>query len=121
VHWLGQLADTAPLLPQLDALVAPSVAAEAAPRTIAEAQAAGCAVVASAVGGVGELVRDGNTGVLVPPGDAAALQRALETLLADAAGRRELVANARRQAEQQYTMAAFVRRCESVFARVAGP
>jgi glycosyltransferase involved in cell wall biosynthesis len=42
-------------------------------------------VVATAVGGVGRLVRDGVNGLLVPPGDAAALARAVERLLADPA------------------------------------
>ena len=61
-------------------------------RAIAEAQAAGTAVVASAIGGTPELITDGDTGLLVPAGDAAALAytydfedqiQAVETVLAD--------------------------------------
>jgi glycosyltransferase involved in cell wall biosynthesis len=48
-----------------------------------EAQACGCPVVAGAFGGVPSVVQDGRTGVLTPPGDAAAFADALRGLLAD--------------------------------------
>jgi glycosyltransferase involved in cell wall biosynthesis len=56
----------------------------------AEAMAHACPVVASAVGGLRDLVVDGETGILVPPGDVAALRAALERLLADGELRRRL-------------------------------
>ncbi len=56
----------------------------------AEAMAHGRAVVASAVGGFLDLVEDGETGILVPPGDVAALREALRRLLADAELRRRM-------------------------------
>jgi glycosyltransferase involved in cell wall biosynthesis len=56
----------------------------------AEAMAHGRPVVASAVGGLLDLVVDGETGILVPPGDVAALRAALERLLGDPALRRRL-------------------------------
>ncbi len=58
--------------------------AENLPLTIIEAMACGIPVVASDVGGIGELVLDGQTGSLVPAGDTAALASAVSTLLADA-------------------------------------
>lgn len=61
----------------------------------AEAMAHGRPVVASAVGGLAELVVDGGTGLLVPPGDPAALRAAIEQLLADAELRRRLGAAGR--------------------------
>jgi glycosyltransferase involved in cell wall biosynthesis len=61
----------------------------------AEAMAHGRPVVASAVGGLLDLVDDGETGLLVPPRDPAALRAALERLLADPALRRRLGAAAR--------------------------
>jgi glycosyltransferase involved in cell wall biosynthesis len=61
----------------------------------AEAMAHGRAVVASDVGGLRDLVVDGETGLVVPPGDIAALRAALERLLADRELRQRLGANAR--------------------------
>jgi len=63
--------------------------------TCAEAMAHGRPVVASAVGGLRDLVADEETGLLVPPGDVAALRAALERLLADPALRRRLGTAAR--------------------------
>ena len=56
---------------------------EGCPLSVLEAMAAGVPVVATAVGGVPEIVADGETGLLTPRGDAQALARALETVLAD--------------------------------------
>ncbi len=66
----------------------------------AEAMAHRRPVVASAVGGLLDLVADGETGLLVPPGDVAALRAALERLLADPDLRRRLGAAARERAER---------------------
>jgi len=65
-----------------DASVLPS-AWENFPHTVVEALAVGCPVIATAVGGVPEVVRDGENGLLVPPGDAAALAIALERFFGD--------------------------------------
>jgi glycosyltransferase involved in cell wall biosynthesis len=63
---------------------------EGAPMAVIEAMAAGLPVVATAVGGVPELVVDGVTGLLTPPGDAAALVAALTALAGDPQRRRRL-------------------------------
>ena len=60
------------------------------PNVIAEAQSQGLACVATRVSAIPELVRDGQTGILVPENDAEALARALESLVADPARRRAL-------------------------------
>lgn len=109
VHFLGHRDDVPELVSQLDAVIVPSVAPESAPRAIAEAQAAGRAVVASRIGGVPELVEDGRTGLLVPPGDAAALAAVLQSLAADASARQRLGAAARTAAERDYRLAAMAR------------
>ena len=67
----------------------------------AEAMASGRPVVASAVGGLLDLVEDGETGLLVPPGDVERLRAALQHLLEDAALRRKLGAAGRRRAAEQ--------------------
>ncbi|TIX74973.1 MAG: glycosyltransferase family 4 protein, partial [Mesorhizobium sp.] len=61
--------------------VLPSVGPEACATVIMEAMASGKAVVATGVGGMPDLVDHGETGLLVPPGDAHALSDAMQTLL----------------------------------------
>ena len=69
----------------------------------AEAMAHGRPVVASAVGGLLDLVVDGETGLLVPPRDPPALRRALERLLGDADLRRRLGAAARERIRRRFS------------------
>ncbi len=60
----------------------PSVGPESSPTVIMEAMSTGCPVIASRIGGIGDLVIEGETGLLVEPGDGAALRQAMESLLA---------------------------------------
>jgi glycosyltransferase involved in cell wall biosynthesis len=78
----GHIDDPTPFLRSATIYVHPS-RHEMQPLAILEAMAAGLPVVASRAGGIPDLVRDGETGVLVPPGDAVALADALERLLGD--------------------------------------
>jgi glycosyltransferase involved in cell wall biosynthesis len=64
-----------------DVIAVPSTEPDPLPGAAIEAAAAGCAVVASAHGGLPEIIRDGETGRLVPPRDAAALARTIRELL----------------------------------------
>ena len=82
VRWLGRRDDVADLLAAADVVVLPSLW-EARSLTAQEALRAGRPLVATAVGGVPELVRDG--AVLVPPNDPAGLARAVRRLLDDPA------------------------------------
>ncbi len=77
---------------------------EALPLAIIEAMASRCAVVATRVGAVSELIEDGISGLLVPPGDAVSLRRAIEVLLRDETLRARLGENARRRYEQYFTV-----------------
>ena len=63
---------------------------EGLPRVIPQAMAAGLPIVATAIDGNAEAVVDGETGVLVPPGDPAALGSALAALLRDPTRAREM-------------------------------
>jgi glycosyltransferase involved in cell wall biosynthesis len=70
-----------PALGSLDVLVVPSLWYEGSPAIIREAFAAGVPVIASRIGALPEMVRDGVDGLLFPPGDTAALYDILHTLL----------------------------------------
>lgn len=78
-----------------DIVAVPSTAPDPLPGAAIEAAAAGCAVVASAHGGLPEIIRGGETGLLVPPGDAWALADAVRRLLDHPAERERLGAAAR--------------------------
>ena len=77
---------------------------EGMPVSLMEAAACGVPVVATRVGGVPELVEDGVTGLLTPPGDAHALASALDRCLRDARLRSRLGAAARARAEERFTV-----------------
>jgi glycosyltransferase involved in cell wall biosynthesis len=89
VQFAGYRDDIPQVLAELDVFVLPS-RYEALPYSLLEAMAAGCAVVASDIGGNRDLLVDGETGLLVPAGDPHALAEVLGGLLAgpDAAARR---------------------------------
>lgn len=93
-HFLGRRDDVPQLLADATVAVVPSVWAEAFGLTVIEAMAARVAVIATRTGGIPELVDDGVTGLLVPPGAPAELADALERLLGDAALRTRLVERA---------------------------
>jgi glycosyltransferase involved in cell wall biosynthesis len=94
VHFLPWRNDARAVMRQCDMLLAPS-RIEGLGTAVIEAQAEGVPVVASAAGGLPELVRNGETGLLVPVEDAAALARAVESVLTDPAAARARAAHAR--------------------------
>ncbi|PLX44846.1 MAG: glycosyl transferase, partial [Hyphomicrobiales bacterium] len=93
---------------------------EGSPNVIIEAMAAGLPVAATAVGGVPELVSDGKTGLLTPPGDEKALAAALMRLLEDGDLRRAMGEAGRRRALDEFSIEAMVRRTEQVLLAARG-
>jgi len=104
VRLAGERNDVAELLAAADLFVLSS-RSEGLPLSILEAMAAGLPVVASSVGGVPELVVDGETGLLVPPDDPHALAAAIERLLDDSALRRRLGAAGRTRVWEHFDLA----------------
>jgi glycosyltransferase involved in cell wall biosynthesis len=85
------------------------------PTVFMEALATGRPVVSCPVSGIPELVRDGETGLLVPPNDAAALADAVVRLAADAALRLRLGRQGRALVERQHDERANARRLLALF------
>jgi glycosyltransferase involved in cell wall biosynthesis len=89
--------------------------AEVQPLSLMEALACGLPAVASAVGGIPDVVRDGETGCLVPPGDADALAEAVQRLLDDLEGRRRMSVAAALDAHSRFSHADHVERYLQVY------
>ncbi len=107
--WLpGERTDVPELLRAMDVFVLPSLG-EGVSNTILEAMASGLPVIATRVGGNPELVEEGVTGRLVPPGDPEALARALLEYLDDPARLAREGRAARARVEARFSMGAMVR------------
>jgi glycosyltransferase involved in cell wall biosynthesis len=98
--------------------VLPSICLDACPTTVLEAMASGRPVVATTTGGIVDMIVDGETGLLVPPGDEHKLAEAVARLLNDADLRVRLAAGARERV-QRFAASAVVERLEAVYAQVA--
>lgn len=101
----------------MDVFVLPS-RTEALSNSLMEAMASGCACAASSVGGNPELIEDGETGILFPPGDAQALAAALGRLLDDAALRARLVARAVRTVQMRFSAEKAANRMAEIYTEI---
>lgn len=114
VVFTGFRLDVPELLSEVTASVHPSLS-EGLPNAVLESMAAGVPVVATRIGGTPEAIEDGVTGLLVPPGDSAALARAMCRLLED----RELAARlgqaARRRVSECFSLERMVRETERLY------
>jgi glycosyltransferase involved in cell wall biosynthesis len=112
--FFGHREDVAERMAEADLIVMPS-RSEGLPNAILEAMAAGRPVVASAVGGIPEVIQDGVTGVLVPPGDPAALAGAIEALADDPRRADAIGLAARAAAESTFSFERMVQDCEQLY------
>lgn len=114
VHFLGARQDVPECLAAMDLFVLPSLN-EGMGRALVEAMAAGRPVVASRVGGVPAIIQDRVTGVLVPPGDPAALAGTLDELLRRPDQARALGAAAALAIGERFGTEAMARAVEQVY------
>ncbi len=113
--------DIPEVMAALDVLVLPSIRSEAASQVIPQALAVGTPVVATDVGGSGELVRDGQTGRLVPANDAGALAAAIVGCLADREGARAMARRGQALVRERHSLDAAMARTTAVYEELLGP
>jgi glycosyltransferase involved in cell wall biosynthesis len=114
VTFSGHTEDVAARLDASDIFVLPS-RSEAFPNALLEAMGAGLPVVASAVGGILEMVDDGRTGLLAPAGDARALANRILTLMGSPNLGARLGTAARREVESRFSFERMVAGFERVY------
>lgn len=95
--------DIPDVMKSLDILVLPTLG-EAFPKVILEGMGAGVSVIASQVGGIPEIIKDGVNGVLVPPNDVQALEMALLRLLGNPELRQKLASEGLRTVRNQFSV-----------------
>jgi len=120
VRFLGFREDIASLLACAELLVLPSLN-EGFGMVLLEAMAMGSPVVASAVGGVPEVVLDGRTGLLVPPADPEALAAAILRLLGDPGFARQMGETGRERARKSFSREAFLQAHRDLYENLLVP
>ncbi|HKY32201.1 MAG TPA: glycosyltransferase family 4 protein [Candidatus Polarisedimenticolia bacterium] len=120
VRFIPFQADPAPVYRALDVVVHASTRPEPFGRTIVEAMACGRPVVASKGGGAAELFREGEEALGVPPGDAEALSRAVERLLADRGLRERMAEAARKGACDRFSRGRLAGEVDAAYRRFLG-
>jgi glycosyltransferase involved in cell wall biosynthesis len=118
VHFLGFRSDVAELLPLFDLFVLSSTE-EGISLTLIEAMAAGLPIVATRVGGNPEVVVDGETGVLVEPGQPGALAEAVGSLLSDAESRMRMGGRGREVAQERFDIERLIDQYQAIYAEIS--
>jgi glycosyltransferase involved in cell wall biosynthesis len=117
VHFLGPRRDLGDLLAAMDVFVMPSLW-EGLPLSLVLAMGASRASVATRVAGIPEVVDDGRTGLLVPPGDAVALGAALARVFGDATFRQQLGASASAAVRPRFNVERYVESIVGIYDRL---
>lgn len=110
----GRVADPKPYYAMFDVFVMPTLK-ESFGMSIVEAMAAGCPVVASLTGGVPEIIKNRETGLLVPPGESIQLAGAIRHQLSDRKAAHRMADAAGRDIRDRFTIMEMVKKTESVY------
>ena len=116
-RFLGHRDDVSDLLALSDVFVLPSLS-EGMPLALLEAMAAGVPPIATRVGGVSEVVKDGLTGLLLPPRDGDALADRIMTLLGDRTLARQIGQSAREMVASRFSLAGMVQAYQEVYTQL---
>lgn len=116
IRFLGYRSDVRRLLPAFDAYLSGS-RREALGLSLLEAAAAGLPIIATSVGGIPEIVRDGVNGMLAPSEDSGALAQAIRILAGDSAQAASMGRASRQEYLARFTLADMISRTESVYAQ----
>ena len=103
VEFKGVVADIPGLLCSFDLVVLPSSEREGLGLSLIEAMAAGKPVIGTSVGGIPEVIKDGQNGFLVPPKDSKALSKAILTILQDPVRASQMGKIGRQIAEEKFS------------------
>lgn len=117
VHFTGQISDVKPYYAAADLLVLPSHS-EGSPYVLLEAMAAGLPIVATAVGGVPEMVEDDVSALLVPPRDPRTMSAAIARVLKDPEIAHKLTANASALIATRYSPETYVRSLVEIYSQI---
>jgi glycosyltransferase involved in cell wall biosynthesis len=119
VIFAGFRPDVLPVYAAADVVVLPSIAGEGLPRVLMEAGLLGRPVIGTRLSGTPEIVEEGVTGLVVPPGDVAALAEAMKRLAEDEALRTQMGAAGIERVSRLFTISAMVEGTLAVYNRAA--
>ncbi len=116
---MGYRSDAVAIMNAMDCVLLPSLGKEGLPLVLLEAALLGKPSVCSNIPGNNEVVQDEVTGLLFPPGDAAALAERIDRLLSDEELRRQMGNAARERAQREFTIEAMTDRVEQLYLRMS--
>lgn len=120
VRFLGFRSDVSVLMRAMDIVVHTSTSPEPFGRVIVEGMLAGRPVIASAAGGALEIIEDGRSGLLYPPGDAQALAAALNRMVGDPEAAQALGRTGQTIAKERFSLEALIQGVDEVVTAVLG-
>jgi glycosyltransferase involved in cell wall biosynthesis len=107
LRWLGEQPSALPSMRHAWLVAVPSIRPDPFPNVVLEGMTQARAIVGSNLGGIPEMVMDGETGKLVPAGDAASLAEAMTSVLSDRQTATRLGAAGRRRVQEEFSTARF--------------